>query len=122
METKKIILPSQFISKPSGRGTYKIMPPLFEDLDVRLYMNIEGEDSVYLDRPEDGSLMLQEFWGSIEKKIYFDVNEAGELVVVFPEGYDGFIDENGDLILVEGTIEFIDGIGVWVIGDTFIVQ
>ena len=67
--------------------------------------------------------MLQEFWDSVEKKIYFDVNEKGELVAVFPEGYDGFIDENGDLILVEGSIEFpTDGIGFWIIEDTFIVQ
>ena len=42
---------------------------------------------------------------------------------MFPEGYDGFIDENGDLILVEGSIEFpTDGIGFWIIEDTFIVQ
>ena len=123
METKKIILPSQFISKPSGRGTYKVMPPLFKDMDVRLHVNVEKENSVYLDRPQDGSLMLQEFWDSVEKKIYFDVNEKGELVAVFPEGYDGFIDENGDLILVEGSIEFpTDGIGFWIVEDTFIVQ
>ena len=123
METKKIILPSQFISKPSGRGTYKVMPPFFKDMDVRLHVNVEKENSVYLDRPQDGSLMLQEFWDSVEKKIYFDVNEKGELVAVFPEGYDGFIDENGDLILVEGSIEFpTDGIGFWTIEDTFIVQ
>ena len=123
METKKIILPSQFISKPSGRGTYKVTPPLFKDMDVRLHVNVEKENSVYLDRPQDGSLMLQEFWDSVEKKIYFDVNEKGELVAVFPEGYDGFIDENGDLILVEGSIEFpTDGIGLWFIEDTFIVQ
>lgn len=123
METKKIILPSQFISKLSGRGTYKVMPPLFKDMDVRLHVNVEKENSVYLDRPQDGSLMLQEFWDSVEKKIYFDVNEKGELVAVFPEGYDGFIDENGDLILVEGSIEFpTDGIGFWLIEDTFIVQ
>ena len=78
---------------------------------------------MYLDRPQDGSLMLQEFWDSVEKKIYFDVNEKGELVAVFPEGYDGFIDENGDLILVEGSVEFpTDGIGFWIIEDTFIVQ
>lgn len=99
------------------------MPPLFKDMDVRLHVNVEKEDSVYLDRPQDGSLMLQEFWDSVEKKIYFDVNEKGELVAVFPEGYDGFIDENGDLILVEGSIEFpTDGIGFWIIEDTFIVQ
>ena len=99
------------------------MPPLFKDMDVRLHVNVEKYNSVYLDRPQDGSLMLQEFWDSIEKKIYFDVNEKGELVAVFPEGYDGFIDENGDLILVEGSIEFpTDGIGFWIIEDTFIVQ
>ena len=99
------------------------MPPLFKDMDVRLHVNVEKENSVYLDRPQDGSLMLQEFWDSVEKKIYFDVNEKGELVAVFPEGYDGFIDENGDLILVEGSVEFpTDGIGFWIIEDTFIVQ
>lgn len=126
METKKVVLPSVFVSKPgspTGGASYGIYPSNFEGLDVRTHLGTEKEDSVYLDRPQEGSAMLQEFWDEVKKKIYFDVNTEGKLIAIFPEGFDGFLNNDGELILVQGTIEEVtDGIGVWVIGSTFEVQ
>ena len=106
METKKVVLPSQLITTITG-ASYKIEPFDFKNVGVRLHIVQGDETSTFYDRPKEGSLMLQEFWDEVKSKIYFEINERGELIAIFPEGFDGFIDENGDLILVEGSIEEI---------------
>ena len=122
METVKAILPSEFISGIDGRASLKIRVPEFDGTYLSLHLGTDKETSVYLDRPEEGSLMMQEFWENVENKIYFDISPQGDLIAIFPDGYDGFINENGELVVVKGKIS-VPGIGIgWmIVGSTFAV-
>lgn len=122
METVKAILPSEFISGVDGRASLKIRVPDFDGTHLSFHLGTDKDSSVYLDRPEEGSLMMQEFWEDVAKKIYFDVSPQGDLIAVFPDGYDGFINENGELIIVKGQISIPGkGIGWMIVGSTFAV-
>ena len=122
METKKAILPSELISGTNGRASLKVRVPDFDGSFLSLHLGSEKETSVFLDRPQEGSLMLQEFWEDASKKIYLDISPQGDLIAVFPDGYDGFINEQGELIIVQGSVEEVkQGIGVMVVGSTFVV-
>ena len=100
-QTKKVTLPSSFISNTDQTGVLKINVPNLGVVDIRFGLNVGEHPSVFFDRPESGDLMLQEFWENIGDKIYFDVNSQGELIAIFPEGMDGYIDGNGDLIIIQ---------------------
>ena len=122
METVKAILPSEFISGIDGRASLKIRVPEFDGTYLSLHLGTDKETSVYLDRPEEGSLMMQEFWENVDSKIYLDISPQGDLIAIFPDGYDGFINENGELVVVKGKIS-VPGIGIgWmIVGSTFAV-
>lgn len=95
----------------------------FDKLDIRFLIANHGERSAYLHPCKEGDLIFQEFWKSINEKIFFDINVNGELIAIFPKGYDGFINEQGKLVIVKGTAEQItDGIGFMEIPITFEVQ
>ena len=123
METVKAILPSEFISGVNGRASLKIRVPEFDGTYLSLHLGTDKETSVYLDRPEEGFLMMQEFWENVDSKIYLDISPQGDLIAIFPDGYDGFINENGELVVVKGKIS-VPGIGIgWMIVDsTFAVE
>lgn len=109
METKKVILPTSLITtKSPGNLQMVVGVSSIEGLDIQLHLVDEVvEDTVYLERPNCGDLVMQEFWDSVSKKVFFDINTSGELIAIFPNGFDGFINEQGELIIVEGTIEYI---------------
>lgn len=116
METKKIILPVEFITNQDGKASYRIKVPDKEGFMMSLHLNLDYESSVFLDRPKEGHLMVQEFWGNDKDRIYLEVDKNGHLLAVLPDGYDAFIDENGDFMLVQGSVrEVTEGIGVMVI-------
>lgn len=100
METRKIILPCQLISYDES-STFKIKPSNFEKVDIAFHICLDSEKSVFYDNNVEGCLMLQEFWLEELNKIYFGINSKGELIAVFPPGYDGEINENGELIIAK---------------------
>jgi len=100
METKKVTMPCQLIAK--GNNTiFKLQPTKFEKVDVAFHVCTDAEQSVFYDRGTEGCLMVQEMWIDELHKIYFGINTKGELIAVFPKGYDGEINENGELIVAK---------------------
>ena len=120
MESKSIVLPSTLVSK-NGHATYSLKMPNFYECDVSLKLNTECLDSVFMQNPSEGDLMVQELWVNDKYKIYFDLNSDGELIAILPEGFDAFIDENGNLIVHTEDMLF-EGIDFWNLQDDFVIQ
>lgn len=117
MESKKVILPVEYITTKDGSGQFKAVPVEQNGTKVSIHLGSGDENSVFLDRPLEGHLMMQEFWTNENQKIYFEIDSNGHLLAILPEGYDAFVNEDGHLILVHGeAVPVYDGIGVMIIG------
>lgn len=117
MESKRVILPSEYVTKQNGKGTYKVSLPGENGTSLSFHVNVENESSVFLDRPQEGHLMMQEFWEKESQKVYCEVDSNGHLLVILPEGYDAFVNDEGHFILVKGKATVVtDGIGAMIIG------
>lgn len=100
MEVKKAILPVEFVTSNEGKATVaKILVPSRNGSRISTHVSEVGEDSVFLERPEEGHLILQEFLVDEDTKIYLELDSRGHLLAILPEGFDAEIDSNGHLIL-----------------------
>lgn len=103
MGVKKITLPVEYVTQKSGNiSVAKICTPDLDGNRISLHITQVGENSVFLERPEEGHLVVQEFLTDESKKIYFEVDSRGHLLLILPnDNFDAEIDSNGHLLLKE---------------------
>lgn len=104
METKKVKLPTTFAYDGEKKHfTLNVGVPNGRVVDIRFCLVNTDHPSdgafAFLSNPEDGSLLVQEYWEKENERVFFGINSEGELEAILPEGWDMEVDEEGNLLL-----------------------
>jgi len=87
------------LSTIGSKGIINSRIPLFENLDIRFYLNLTVVNrNEFYRECNSGDLIAYINSGD---GFYFDLNKEGELIAIYPEKYTLSINSEGELLISE---------------------